>query len=195
MRRKRIARKRFSRKCSDVARRVTFAALTFALTTFAAPLGIDAQAVIRDVPFGRFFPYGLDDTLVRADSMSVHAHVANEPYLRGYRSTPESDAYVLLRLSVRNPNGHREDVPLFAASTVTRGGKTIDPAVYGPFIAASTTAAPTSATIGPHATIRITLAIANLPDNDPIATVVLNPNDATPAYRIRVILRSSTLRL
>ncbi len=187
MRLKQSERKPFFQKYSNVPPRRPIAILAIAVAAaIIVPLGATAQAVIRDLPVGRFVPYGLDGTLVRVDAVTAHAHVGRDPYLREHRSASGSDGYVLVHLSVRNPGTQLENIPLFAATTFTRGGRAIDPAVYGPFVASSTTAAPSSATIGSRGTIHITLAIADVPDNDPLAKIVLSPNDATPAYRIRL---------
>ncbi|GAC1401162.1 MAG: hypothetical protein NVSMB59_22990 [Vulcanimicrobiaceae bacterium] len=165
-------------------------ALGVATTTIVAcalaPTATQAQATIRPLPLHAFVRYGLDATLVRVDRVEFVAHVDGRPYVRDHHRIAGADGYLLVRLSVRNPGATPENIPLLQTAFTTDDGRTVDPAVYGPFLEGAVTAAPTSATIAAHATARLTLAIADVPDGHRAASIVFNPNDDTAAYRLRL---------
>ena len=161
---------------------MTIVALPYVSATGTA----QAQTVVRNTPLHAFVRYGLDATLVRFDRIESIAHIDARPYVREHRAAAGADAYLLVHITVRNPGVIAENVPLLQATITTDDGRTIDPSVYGPFLGSATVSAPTSATISPHASVRLILAIADVPDGHRVASIVFNPNDATPAYRLRL---------
>ena len=169
------------------------------LVALVAPVAFDliaggaiarAQAVVRGARAGTFVPYGLDAVrlrLVRAEIYRFTNASDVDPSRRFLSALPRTETgYLLFTLEVRNDGRISENIPLLQATLHLADGATIDPAVYGPFVGASAIEASTSTTIAPHGTLVLHLAIGDVPNDRRVASVVLNPNDATPAYRFPI---------
>ncbi|GAC1300616.1 MAG: hypothetical protein NVSMB19_07470 [Vulcanimicrobiaceae bacterium] len=164
-------------------------ALGLVLTTAT---GAGAQATIVPATLGTFVRYGLDTVRLRVVRVQRVPHVDGRPYVRGFEPRGDASAYLLVTLEARNDGTRPENLPLLQVTLATAGGATIDPAVYGPFIGDATVEAPASTTIAPHRTVVMRLAVADVPNDRPIAELVLSPNDTTPAYRYRLRARDVT---
>lgn len=168
----------------------TMLALAIACGSFAR-----AQAVIKSVRSGTFVAYGLDAVKLRL----LHAAIVRNPAKlpAPMRENPsgqpigENTGYVSLDFEARNDGTIPENIPLLQATLEIARGATIDPAVYGPFVGASSAEAPTSTTIAPHRTMRLRLFVGDVPHDRRVEAVVLNPNDATAAYRFDVRARDN----
>ncbi|GAC1305837.1 MAG: hypothetical protein NVS2B3_05870 [Vulcanimicrobiaceae bacterium] len=161
------------------------AALATAAVAVAAGPAARGQAVIRRARSGGFVPYGLDAVRLRLVRTDVFRFASARGAMPRFASAlPRTETgYLFFTLDLRNDGRIAENIPLLQATLHLADGTTIDPAVYGPFVGTSAIEAPSSATIAPHGTLVLHLAIGDVPNDRRVASVVLSPNDATPAYR------------
>lgn len=165
------------------------AALLVAILTLASGGGspVRAQAVTKPAKIGTFVAYGLDAIALRLVGAVIVRNPGTLP--KPMRENPSGQpigpntGYVALRFEVRNGGALPENIPLLAATLEVAGGTSIDPAVYGPFVGNASNEAPTSTTIPPHGALSLRFYVGDVPRDRRVVAVVLNPNDATAAYR------------
>jgi hypothetical protein len=145
---------------------------------------VDAQSSTRDAKVGTTVRYGLDRMELRLDRVARVAHLDGRPDVASLDAGDGSTGYLLATFTLRNPNDRVEDLPLLQTELVTADGRTIDPAVYGPYVGDGPTDAPP--TLAPKKSVRLTLVILDLPVATRAAELIFSPNDATPQYRYRL---------